>query len=111
MITHDFIRSSTNPESKKVVFVVPGANSDIEMNHITAIVKKADKRGYHAIVTNPISPPQSDLKDLALNDYTKDEAIGRSLAVTREIFGHDAEVYAVGFSMGSNSLLRHMGSH
>ena len=111
LITHDYVRSSKNPESQKVVLVMPGANSDIEMNHVRAIVKQADKRGYHAIVVNSVTPPQADIKDLATIDYRQDEAVARSLAVTREIFGQDIEVYAVGLSLGSNFLLRHMGSH
>lgn len=110
-MTHDFVRSSIDPTSKKVVLVVPGANSDIEMNHITAIVKKAVKLGYHAIVVNPVVPPQQDMKNLEMVDYSQNEALEKSLAVTKELFGEDCEIYAVGFSLGSNHLLRHLGSH
>ena len=43
-------------------------------------------------------------------DPTKDDCLSRNLAVTKEIFGEDIEIYAVGFSMGSNLLMRYMGS-
>ena len=91
--------------------VVPGANSDIEMNHVRAIVRKATKLGYHAIVVNPVVPPQTNLQDLEIIDYREASALGQSVEVTRELFGQDAEIYAVGFSLGSNYLLRHLGSH
>lgn len=29
----------------------------------------------------------------------------------RELFGDDIEIYACGFSLGSNHILRHLGSH
>lgn len=35
----------------------------------------------------------------------------RSIEITKEIFGSDAQIYAVAFSLGSNHLLRHTGSH
>lgn len=110
-MTHDYVRSATDPSSKKVVLVVPGVNSDIEMNHVTAIVKKAAKLGYHAIVVNPVVPPQQDMKNLEMVDYSQNGTLVRSLAVTRELFGEDCEIYAVAFSLGSNHLMRHLGSH
>ena len=39
LMTHDYVRCTTNPATKKAVLVLPGANSDIEMNHIRAIVR------------------------------------------------------------------------
>ena len=44
-------------------------------------------------------------------DIRQEKALGRSIEVTREIFGKDSEIYAVGFSIGSNLLLRHLGMH
>ena len=74
-ITHDYIRCASQPDSKKVVMVVPGANSDIEMNHVRAIVRKAVKLGYHAIVVNPVVPPQVELQDLEVIDYRESTAL------------------------------------
>ena len=110
-ITHDYVRCTTEHNSKKVVMVVPGANSDIEMNHVRAIVRKADKLGYNAIVVNPVVPPQTHLQDLDIIDYRQTIALQQSVEVTKELFGRDAEIYAVGFSLGSNYLLHHLGSH
>ena len=56
MLTHDYVRCE-NRLTKKVVLVVPGVSSDIEMNHVRAIVRRAVKQGYHAIVVNPVTPP------------------------------------------------------
>ena len=51
------------------------------------------------------------MKNLELLDYTKDDTFGRSVVIAKEVFGEDCEIYAVGFSLGSNHLLRHLGSH
>ena len=51
------------------MLIVPGVNSDIEMNHIRATVTAAVKRGYHCIVVNICTPPQDHLKDLELIDF------------------------------------------
>jgi len=110
-MTHDYVRCLKDPSSKKVVLVVPGANSDIEMNHIRAVVRQASKRGYHAIVVNPVVPPQDSVKALEIIDYRQDHALSRSVAVTKELFGEDAQIYAVGFSLGSNYLLKHLACH
>lgn len=96
--------------------IVPGSNSDINKGHVRAIVRKATKLGYHAIVVNPVVPPRTNLEDdvvqdLDIIDYREASALGQSVEVTRELFGQDAEIYAVGFSLGSNYLLRHLGSH
>lgn len=110
-MTHDYVRCPTEPVSRKVILVVPGANSDIEMNHVRAIVRKAGKLGYHAIVVNPVVPPQTHLHDLDIIDYRDANALAQSVRVTKELFGDDAEIYAVGFSLGSNYLLHHLGNH
>lgn len=74
-VTHDYIRCSERPDSKRVVMVLPGANCDIEMNHVRAIVRKAIKLGYHAIVVNPVVPPQTEVQDLDLIDYRQPGAL------------------------------------
>ena len=44
-------------------------------------------------------------------DFTKNWAVKDAICSLRDTFGEDAEIYAMGFSLGSNYLLRHLGSH
>ena len=39
MICYDVVRSSIEPDSKRVVFIVPGVNSNLKDHHINATVK------------------------------------------------------------------------
>lgn len=51
------------------------------------------------------------MSDLEMINYIEDEGISQSIRYCRELFGQDADVYAAGFSLGSNHLMRHLGSH
>jgi len=39
------------------------------------------------------------------------EAVAESVQAIKGMFGDDAQIYAIGFSLGSNHLLRHLGAH
>lgn len=74
--------------------------------------RKAVQQGFHAVVVNPVRPdPKKRIKDLEVIDYSKTEPIAESVETIRALFGADTEIYAVGFSLGSNHLLRHLGAH
>ena len=88
--------------------IVPGVNSDIEMNHIRATVSAVVKRGYHAIVVNICTPPQDHLTGLEIIDFRKKESLSRTIHVAKELFGEDSQIYAVGYSLGSNHLLKYI---
>ena len=75
--------------------------------------RNALDRGYHVFISNPLAPPNSsgDKQDLELINFTSKHAIKEAIETLREKFGSDVEVYAMGFSLGSNHLLRHLGTH
>ncbi len=109
---YDIVRSQTAPDSKKVLFIVPGVNSSLEDHHINATAKKAIAEGFHCIVANPVRPdPKKQIMDLEIIDYSKTEPITESIEMIKELFGADSDIYAIGFSLGSNHLLRHLGAH
>ena len=39
------------------------------------------------------------------------EPITESIEAIKHIFGEDSQIYAIGYSLGSNHLLRHLGAH
>lgn len=49
--------------------------------------------------------------DLEVINFTKSVPIKEAVETMKEQFGDDVEIYAMGFSLGSNHLLRHLGSH
>ena len=120
-VCYDVLRAEKSPEANesticesknKVVFIVPGVNSSIQDHHICATASQAVKQGYHCVVVNPVRPDfNSGITDLELIDYSKVEPISESIQTIKELFGADCEIYAIGFSLGSNHLLRHLGAH
>ena len=49
--------------------------------------------------------------DLEVIDYSRVEPITESIEAIKHIFGDDSQIYAIGYSLGSNHLLRHLGAH
>ena len=111
-VCYDLMRCAAQPDSTKVLFIVPGVNSSIEDHHINATARKALADGFHCVVVNPVRPdPKKGIKDLEIIDYSKVEPIAESVATIKQLFGDRVEIYAIGFSLGSNHLLRHLGAH
>jgi predicted alpha/beta-fold hydrolase len=107
---------SYQPESesnkrKKVLFLVPGANSDSLTSHVVAVTNAAYKRGYNTFVLNPMCPSDSDHKNLEVIDFANNAYISEAIAKVKQLFGEDADIYALGFSLGGNHIGRHLGSH
>ena len=91
--------------------LIPGATGDSEGGHIGAMAAEAYRNGFNIIIVNPIAPRNSShMKDLEVIDYTKTLPIAEAVVHTKEIFG-ETDLYAMGFSLGSNHLLRHLGAH
>ena len=112
MVCYDVVRSSVEPASKRIVFIIPGVNSNLHDHHINATVKKANSQGYHCVVVNPVRPDfKQCVNDLEVIDYSRVEPIAESIDAIRQMFGKDCQIFAVGFSLGSNHLLRHLGAH
>lgn len=109
---YDVVRSKTDPDSKKVLFIVPGVNCSLRDHHINATVKHASLQGYHSVLVNPVRPELTlNISDLEVIDYSRVEAISESVVFIKKMFGSDCEIFAVGYSLGSNHLLRHLGAH
>lgn len=68
------------------------------------------------LVINPIAPPKDishgeDDVGLESCDFSNNVYIQQAVEQIRESFGKDSEVYACGYSLGSNHLLRHLATH
>ena len=110
-VEYAVIRNAKNVKNR-VLFLIPGATGESEGGIMQLMSNKALKEGYHVFISNPLAPPDSNKRcDIELIDFTKSWAIKDAVSTMKEIFGDDAEIYAVAFSLGSNHLLRHLGSH
>ena len=64
------------------------------------------------MVVNPVRPDlKRDVADLEVIDYSLVEPVTESIEAIKTMFGEDSEIYAIGYSLGSNHLLRHLGAH
>ena len=64
------------------------------------------------MIPNHIAPKDSaDRDDLEIIDFTKNWPIIQAINTIKEELGKDTHIYAMGFSLGSNYLLRHLGNH
>jgi len=112
-VCYDVLRTThKQTEKPKVLFIVPGVNCTLEDHHINATAKRALAQGYNCVVVNPVRPdPKKGIKDLEVIDYSKVEPIAESIETIKGLFGQESEIYAIGFSLGSNHLMRHLGAH
>lgn len=63
-------------------------------------------------MVNPVRPAlEKAVEDLEVIDYSRIEAVAESVKAIKAIFGANAHIYAIGYSLGSNHLLRHLGAH
>ena len=65
------------------------------------------------MVANTIAPANShEREDLEIIDYSRVWPISEAIKTLKSFFPTDeVDIYAMGFSLGSNYLLRHLGSH
>jgi predicted alpha/beta-fold hydrolase len=94
---------------EKVILVIPGTTSDSHQPYVVDLVHQAVARGYSLVVLNPTVPKTTNEEGLEVVDYTKSEPYDHILDKTKELFGEDVKLYAVGFSAGASNLLRHLG--
>ena len=92
--------------------MIPGVNGDSSGYLVQGTARHAIEKGFNILVANPLAPPDSaQEEDLELIDYTKHFPLTQAIKTMRDLFGQDCEIYAFGFSLGSNHLLRHIGAH
>lgn len=75
------------------------------------LADQACSNGFNVLIINPIAPPDGDETQLEVCDFSKNIYLIQAVEMLKEQFGHDSDVFACGFSLGSNHLLRHLGSH
>ena len=115
LVFYDYVRAET--DSKKSVLIVPGVVGTSEDFYILDVVHSMHKQGFNVLVMNPLGPydrdPQYETseKGLEINDFSNNTHIAQAVEQMRVLFGEDTEVYSIGFSLGSNYMLRHLGTH
>lgn len=77
------------------------------------LAEGAIREGYNVLIVNPIGPATGydSEEGLEVMDFSNNTYISQSIEMIKTQFGADSEIVAVGFSLGSNHLLRHLGSH
>jgi predicted alpha/beta-fold hydrolase len=77
------------------------------------LVKEAHQNGYNVLVINPLGPPNCGKDDVGLEscDFSNNIYIQQAVEEIKTQFGQDSQIYACGFSLGSNYLLRHLATH
>lgn len=95
----------------RVVLIIPGVSGDSEEGYIKELAGVASHKGYNVCVLNPLGPFHTDEPDLEMIDFTRDRVFEQAVEKTKEIFGDEIDLYLLGFSLGSNHMLRHLGTH
>merc|ERR1712137_52136 len=65
--------------------------------------------GYSLVVVNSTGPKSTSEDNLEIVDFSKNEAIHDIIGKTKDILGDDIDLYAIGFSLGANSIMRYLG--
>lgn len=60
-------------------------------------------------MVNSTGPKATQEDNLEIVDFSKNEAIHDIIGKTKDIVGHDIDLYAIGFSLGANSIMRYLG--
>jgi predicted alpha/beta-fold hydrolase len=65
------------------------------------------------LIINPVGPPPGfgEETELEVMDFSDNIYITQAIEMVKKQFGSETEIYACGFSLGSNHLLRHLGTH
>ena len=74
---------------------------------------EAHKNGYNVLIINPIGAPAGfgDENDLEQCDFSNNIYIEQAIELLKKEFGENSEIYACGYSLGSNHMLRHLATH
>ena len=106
------MRNPNQKKRNKGLLLVPGVGGDCKSFLIQSTAHAALEQGFHVFVTNPLAPPDSGTEnDLEVIDYSQHFPLTQAIQTMRDQFGEDCEIYALGYSLGSNHLLRHLGAH
>lgn len=100
-------------KKKRVLIVFPGVTGCSGANYVKEMLKAAHREGYQGVVLNGhfAKDPEDHKADYRVLDFSDSKIIRSSIDKIHECLGEDAEIYAVGFSLGANHLLRYLGAH
>lgn len=96
-----------------MILIFPGVSGHSRERYALELADLAHREGFNVMIINPIAPPDGygEEKDLEVCDFSQNIYVIQAIELLKENFGCDAEIYACGFSLGSNHLLRHLGTH
>ena len=75
------------------------------------LATQAKLNGFNVLVMNALGPAEGDVKELESCDFSDNSLISQAIEQIKINFGKDSEIYACGYSLGSNYLLRHLATH
>ena len=109
-IVLDWIEYEGIPTENKPIFIIfPGLTGGVKDAYVLNIADNAIRNGYNVaiyqmrILTDKVSLPKSGNKFFLIND------IDYALDSIRNKFGNNIKIYAIGFSYGSNQLVKYLG--
>jgi len=92
-----------------VILVVPGTCGDSNSIYVQELREQAMHKGYSLVVVNSTVPKLTQEDDLEIIDFSKPEPLYDIISKTNELFGTDIDLYAIGFSLGANSVMKYLG--
>lgn len=82
------------------------------VNYVKDIVLYAAKNGFHPVVVNSLmARDEDDITDYRVLDFSDSKVLRASVDLVHQELGNDVDIYAIGFSLGANHVLRYLGAH
>ena len=63
------------------------------------------------MINSHYAKDDDDIEDNRVLDFSDSKVLRASIDRIHEEIGEDAQIYAIGFSLGANHLLRYLGAH
>jgi len=92
------------------MLVVPGVTGSSDDPYIVDLCGAAQMDGFSPIVINCLATKDDDIDHRVL-DFSDSAILRATIDMIHKKMGDDCEIYAVGFSLGANHLLRYLGDH
>jgi predicted alpha/beta-fold hydrolase len=109
LVVYDTLKAAS--PSKKALLIVPGVCGNSKENYIMDLAEQATANNYNILIINPIGPLDHCEGNLESLNFCENIVLERAVQEIRREFGPDSQVYACGFSLGANYLLRHLATH
>jgi predicted alpha/beta-fold hydrolase len=99
----------SHPDSTKLILIVPGATGCSDDRYIRDLVHIATQRGFCCAVMNHLVPKAESTDGLRLVDFSMAETMNDAIIHLKQHLPECSQVFAVGFSLGGNYVLRSFG--